>query len=503
MPKTIPTNGQTNWGTALNDHIGQLMDPTTGGFNIVADVAERNSKFWADGSTTNDAFANKTVYISSTGTFHAWTISTDPANTRYWRELSKNIASQGWIAGTGSISGYGREIRGTGTRFTSLGLTEGAMVLIPRASGDVKIAIVKVISDTVIDCGTGGLYMGSFANVGNAPSHPSINVSSVSGNTVTFSASITGVGFKPGDYFTNWTPTVGKLSGTGTITSVGTDSLQVSWDVVGTEASTSWWCNRVDTNVTNYKTQAILMSWSDGNDVVGMVRTDGLIQAKSFMLKQAETSGSTNILQVNSSFGSNGTSAGLRIQDTKRSALFGAICKLAGWGSNEGDFVWNYASALGTTNKVHFLCNNAGFLFTSDQLNNSRDLYINKGQVGINNMSPSQSLDVVGHILATGMIIQNSDITLKKDIVEIDSAVSKLSQIKGVTYKWKNPENHGNNETEQLGIIAQDVEKVFPQVVSTGPNGIKSVSYGDMVAPLIQAIKELKAEIDELKKKVA
>jgi Chaperone of endosialidase len=115
----------------------------------------------------------------------------------------------------------------------------------------------------------------------------------------------------------------------------------------------------------------------------------------------------------------------------------------------------------------------------------------------------SESLAVVGNILATGTVTQNSDITLKKDIVKIDSALNKLSQIKGVTYKWKNPENHGDDETEQLGVIAQDVEKVFPQAVSTDTNGIKSVSYGDMVAPLIEAIKELKAEIEELKKKVA
>ena len=94
MPKSLPTPATSGdvWGTALNANLTQLMDPTTGGFNTVADVAQRDSLFWANGASNKDDFANKTVYVVSTGTFHVWTISTDVSNTRYWKELSKLYA---------------------------------------------------------------------------------------------------------------------------------------------------------------------------------------------------------------------------------------------------------------------------------------------------------------------------------------------------------------------------------------------------------------------------
>ena len=65
MPKSIPTNGQTNWGTALNSHLGQLNDPTYGGFNIVADNTARDAKY--TGLTGENA--GLTVYNKASGSF--------------------------------------------------------------------------------------------------------------------------------------------------------------------------------------------------------------------------------------------------------------------------------------------------------------------------------------------------------------------------------------------------------------------------------------------------
>ena len=88
------------------------------------------------------------------------------------------------------------------------------------------------------------------------------------------------------------------------------------------------------------------------------------------------------------------------------------------------------------------------------------------------------------------------DRRLKKDIVPLSNAVSKLSKITGVSYHWKSPEA---DLSEQVGVIAQDVQKVYPQLVSTEANGTLGVNYAGLVAPLIEAVKELKADNENLR----
>ncbi len=69
----------------------------------------------------------------------------------------------------------------------------------------------------------------------------------------------------------------------------------------------------------------------------------------------------------------------------------------------------------------------------------------------------------------------------------------------GVTYNWI---DNSKDSTEQIGFIAQELEKVFPQLVKTDEKGMKSVAYANMTAVLVQAIKEQQQQIDDLKKTV-
>jgi len=112
-----------------------------------------------------------------------------------------------------------------------------------------------------------------------------------------------------------------------------------------------------------------------------------------------------------------------------------------------------------------------------------------------------------GEIRATGDIIANysSDRRLKKYIKNIPNALEKVSQINGVTFEWKKTDEKmkkeiHSHEGPDVGVIAQEVEEVLPEVVSTRDNGYKAVNYEKIVPLLIEAIKDLKAEIDELKK---
>ena len=111
---------------------------------------------------------------------------------------------------------------------------------------------------------------------------------------------------------------------------------------------------------------------------------------------------------------------------------------------------------------------------------------------------------VLGHgIWTAGNITAYSDIAVKTNLVRIPNALEKVCSINGYTYERtdyvKDKEDaNAPDILRQAGVVAQEVEKVLPEVVS-GEDGNKAVAYGNMVALLIESIKELKGEVDELK----
>jgi hypothetical protein len=117
--------------------------------------------------------------------------------------------------------------------------------------------------------------------------------------------------------------------------------------------------------------------------------------------------------------------------------------------------------------------------------------------VGIGTDDPTEKLHVIGNILASGNITAFSDIKLKDNIEVIPNALDKVVQIRGVTFDRVDEE-----VPRQSGVIAQEVEKVLPEVVITNKDGIKSVAYGNLVGLLIESIKELKVEVNELKERL-
>ena len=121
--------------------------------------------------------------------------------------------------------------------------------------------------------------------------------------------------------------------------------------------------------------------------------------------------------------------------------------------------------------------------------------------VGIGTATPARKLSVEGDVGLTGDIYAStyyysSDRTLKKNIQPIAHALEKVRKLNGVMFDWKDSGVHS------VGLIAQDVEKIFPEMVDTDRKGIKSVAYGNIVAVLIEALKEQQKEIEILKKTV-
>jgi hypothetical protein len=105
-------------------------------------------------------------------------------------------------------------------------------------------------------------------------------------------------------------------------------------------------------------------------------------------------------------------------------------------------------------------------------------------------------LNVTGSITASGDITAYSDRRFKQNIVTIDNAIEKLKLLRGVYY------NSIDGGPRKTGVVAQEVEDVFPEVVitDTSSDHVKSVAYGNIVGLLIEAVKTLNERIDMLEK---
>ena len=104
--------------------------------------------------------------------------------------------------------------------------------------------------------------------------------------------------------------------------------------------------------------------------------------------------------------------------------------------------------------------------------------------------------------LGTSSCASSSDLGLKKDVVSLDRAAefNKIMALRPVSYYWKQPlENDPQGKDRQIGLIAQEVEKVFPEIISKQGNGNLGIHYDKLIAPLVGAVQELKADNDNLR----
>jgi hypothetical protein len=108
-----------------------------------------------------------------------------------------------------------------------------------------------------------------------------------------------------------------------------------------------------------------------------------------------------------------------------------------------------------------------------------------------------------GDIQAGGDIIAfySSDMRLKNNITAISNPLDKIDRLGGYKFEWNDKAGESLKGTD-YGVIAQEVEEVLPEVVTTRNNGYKAVKYEKMVPLLIEAIKELKAEVEDLREQV-
>jgi hypothetical protein len=144
------------------------------------------------------------------------------------------------------------------------------------------------------------------------------------------------------------------------------------------------------------------------------------------------------------------------------------------------------------------------------------------GNVGINNATASYTLDTIGNVRissslsvgninpngTTGRIDASSDIVafsssderLKENIKPIEDSLEKVLKLNGVEFDWRKETKSAHGyEGHDIGVIAQEIKEILPEAVRTNDTGYYAVRYEKIIPILIEAIKDLKKEIDDLK----
>lgn len=120
----------------------------------------------------------------------------------------------------------------------------------------------------------------------------------------------------------------------------------------------------------------------------------------------------------------------------------------------------------------------------------------NNGVVGIgtSNVDSTYALNVQGSVNASGEVSSSSDIRLKTNIEKITDSLVKVKKLNGYNFSFKD-----DPEKKHIGLIAQEVQELLPEVVFKNLDGYLSVAYGNIVALLIESIKEQQEQLDHLK----
>jgi hypothetical protein len=135
----------------------------------------------------------------------------------------------------------------------------------------------------------------------------------------------------------------------------------------------------------------------------------------------------------------------------------------------------------------------------------------NRSAGGPRRVSVWDRLEVNGDLNVTGNAFKpgggfwttTSDKELKKDIGPIEGALEKLLQLRGVSFAWREPETQNATSDRYMGMVAQEVEKVFPQWVKEVPSGHKGLNIVGFEALIVEALRQLNAKCEKLEAEMA
>ena len=203
-----------------------------------------------------------------------------------------------------------------------------------------------------------------------------------------------------------------------------------------------------------------------------------------------------------------------------RGNVAGVLGEVYGYSSDDADPAENLISGMFRGGPM--IVGNAFTASLSDVSNDSVDYTLiayprtkygmsYENRVGINQREPSHALHVVGDIFATGNVTAFSDRRSKKNIEFISGSLNLVNQMRGVYFDWKTPEEVAPDRYgkfapkpigKQVGMIAQEVQKVIPELVEESKDSTLSLKYSNLVGVLVNAVNELSEKVDKQEKQI-
>ena len=230
----------------------------------------------------------------------------------------------------------------------------------------------------------------------------------------------------------------------------------------------------------------------------------GAYNQNDFVIKDSNVGIGTSspVVKLNVEYDDNEFAGGLLIKNINTGgSAFSALSLLAadytnGFSLSQGNGDGNIRMYNGDNTDMVFYTNATERI----RIQNTGEIKI-PGSLSVGSISPSAT---VGRIDASNDIVaySSSDKRWKTNIKLIESPLEKLQKLSGVEFDWiEDFRAHGNSGND-IGVIAQEVELVLPQVVQTRDSGMKAVRYEKLIPLLIETIKEQQKQIDELKNKI-
>jgi hypothetical protein len=229
-------------------------------------------------------------------------------------------------------------------------------------------------------------------------------------------------------------------------------------------------------------TSAIRISVDSGTNGIGM--SPGAL----FQIDKPGVGGGAFIFNASGNLGINNSSPSIKLDITKEDNNTTGIAKFNANNLTQSVEIW-YAGirqAGSNSNGAFNIDSKGSDSIILNSVNTSGNILLG---TSTNN---GERLYVSGAIRATSTITANSDIRIKSNITKIENALEKVGQISGYTY------NTTYDDKRHGGVIAQEIDKVFPEIVNTGNDGLMGVEYGNISALLIEAIKEQNTKIKNL-----
>jgi len=165
-----------------------------------------------------------------------------------------------------------------------------------------------------------------------------------------------------------------------------------------------------------------------------------------------------------------------------------ATSDIVGAGGDDEEVFLFVSGAIGSVNRLS--CNSGSAVFGGDMLV-SGNLYVKTFA------STTADAQPLGKMDNGRVVVHSSDRRLKTNLVEITGSLSKVLQLQGYCYSPVENENK-----RYLGLVAQEVEEVVPELTFTGQEGLMGVRYGDAVALLVESIKEQQQQINKLERRI-